>query len=72
MEELETSVIKYIKEWIHEEKPQPHNVDGPWKIYVKRFQRNYARQITSEGSLNKKKANNALKKLTALNFMSNQ
>ena len=37
MEELETAVIMYIKEWIAQVNPKPQYVDGPWKAYVKRF-----------------------------------
>lgn len=37
MEELETAVIMYVKEWIALVNPKPQYVDGPWKAYVKRF-----------------------------------
>ena len=48
MEELEALVIKYIKEWIHEERPQRHNVDGPWKTYIDRALSNDDKQILPE------------------------
>ena len=70
MDELQTSVIERIKEWIHEERPKPLNVDGPWKIYVKRALKNDPREIASEAEKIAMKASNALKKLAAYNFMS--
>ena len=40
MDDLEKSVIKYVKEWVKDVQPKPQHVDGPWKAYVKRVCKN--------------------------------
>ena len=37
MVELETVVLKRIKEWITQEEPKPGFVDGPWQIFARRL-----------------------------------